>query len=137
MELLNDLLSQVGNLNNSALIVGIVVVLGMVIQGIPAVHNGWIAPATLVVAVALAVLTGEVGQVSPNVANHHVRLGMVGVIYWGIGWVLHKQGVNRLGKLLPAPLKALLGIEDSAKKEADPPAPDPRDRPGWPKEDKE
>lgn len=111
MELLNDLLNQVANLSNGALIVGVVLALGYVIKAIPQVPNGAIPLVTLAASVTLQLLTGDRSQVSYTVSHPEVRLAMVGVVYWAIGWFIHNQGLRRLEKFLPAPLRGLLGVE--------------------------
>lgn len=133
MEMLNDLLNQVANIGTGALIVLAVVVAGYVVKAIPFVPNGLIPLVTLAVAVTANVLLGEVGSVSPSTRHPEIRLGMVGFLYWGVGWLLHNQGLSRLEKLAPAWLKPLLGASEPPPK-PDPAAPDPRDRPGWTKE---
>lgn len=111
MELLNDLLNQISNLSSGALVVGCVLVAGYVIKTIPQVPNGLIPLVTLALAVTLQLLTGDRSQVAYTVSHPEVRLGMVGVIYWGVGWFIHNQGLRRLEKFLPAPLRGLLGVE--------------------------
>jgi len=111
MELINDLLNQIGNLSTGALVVTGVLVLGYVIKAIPQVPNGLIPLVTLAASVTLQVLMGDRSKVDYTVAHPEVRLGMVGVVYWAIGWLLHNQGLSRLEKFLPAPLRGLLGVE--------------------------
>lgn len=111
MDLLNDLLNQIANLSTGALVVGCVLAAGYVIKAIPQVPNGTIPLVTLALSVTLQLLTGDRSQVAYNVSHPEVRLAMVGVIYWGIGWFLHSQGLKRLEKFLPAPVRGLLGVE--------------------------
>ncbi len=43
-------------------------------------------------------LLGEIGEVSPTSRNPHVRLALVGMVFWAVGWLLHNQGLSRLEK---------------------------------------
>ena len=116
MELLNDILNQVSRLSTSALLVVAVIAAGYIAKAIPRFPNGMIPIWTLAVAVAGNVLLGDVGQVDFQCRNPQVRLGLVGVVYWGIGWLLHSQGLKRLEKFLPGPLRNLIGLEDEVDK---------------------
>lgn len=111
MSILNDLLNQLGNLSNGALVVVGVLVLGYVIKAIPQIPNGFIPLLTLATAVTLQVLTGDRSQVDYGVRHPEVRLGLVGAAYWAFAWLAHNQGLSRLEKFLPAPLRGLLGVE--------------------------
>lgn len=120
MEILNDILNSVGNLGTSALIVAAVVILSYVIQSIPQIPNGIIPLCTLVAAVLLNVALGDVSAIDYKVRNPQVRLACIGLIYWGIGWLLHAQGLKRLEKFLPAPLRALIGSTAEPEKKEPP-----------------
>lgn len=111
MELLNDLLNQASNLSNGALVVIGVLVFGYVVKAIPQIPNGLIPLLTLALAITLQLLTGDRSQVSYTVRYPDVRLGMVGGAYWAFAWLVHNQGLRRLEKFLPAPLRGLLGVE--------------------------
>lgn len=115
MEIINDLLKQAGNLSTGALVIVGVLVLGYVIRAIPQMPNGVIPVLTLGLAVTLQILMGDRSQVDYTVHNPEVRMGMVGVVYWAIGWLIHNQGLSRLEKFLPAPLRGLLGVETNEK----------------------
>jgi hypothetical protein len=98
-----------------------VLALGYVIKSVPQIPNGLIPLCTLTAAVTLNILLGDVSAVDYKARNPEVRLGMIGLIYWGIGWLLHNQGLRRLEKFLPGPLKALIGADEPAPPK-DPPA---------------
>ena len=114
MEFVNDILNQVGNLGTGAMLVLAVIVTGYIARGITSLPNALIPLITFVVAVGGNYLMGDVGQVSPATRNPQVRLAFVGIAYWGIGWLLHNQGLSRLEKFLPAPLRGLIGVEPEA-----------------------
>ena len=127
MEILNDILNSVGNLGTGAMVVAAVIVIGYVIKAIPQIPCGLIPLFTLVAAVTANVLLGDVSVIDYKARHPEVRLGMIGLLYWGIGWLLHNQGLSRLEKFLPGPLRALLGVE-SPTPPKDPPASDPMKR---------
>ena len=114
METINDLLNQILTLHTGALLIAAVLVTGYIIKGIPWIPNTIIPLITFAVCVSGNVLLGDVGQVSPFTSTPQVRLGFVGVAYWGIAWLIHNQGLARLEKFLPAPLRSLIGSDDPA-----------------------
>ena len=113
MEILNDILHQIGHQPTGALVIICVIVVGYVIKALPKFPCGLIPIVTLAVAVAMTILVAEQGEVDYKCIRPQVRLGMVGVVYWAIGWLLHNQGLSRLEKYLPAPIRALIGSEET------------------------
>ena len=120
MEILNDIMHQIGHLSAGALVIICVVVAGYVVKAIPKFPCGWIPIVTLAVAITMAILVGEQAEVDYHCSRPQVRLGMVGVVYWGIGWLLHNQGLSRLEKFLPAPLRTLLGVDEKPPEQKTP-----------------
>lgn len=111
MEFFNDLIKQITNIETGALLVIAVIAAGYLLKAMPWFPNQFIPIATFIVAVAGNMLLGEIGEVSPASRNPHVRLALVGMIFWGIGWLLHNQGLSRLEKFLPEPIRKLIGAE--------------------------
>jgi hypothetical protein len=109
MDTIQDLLNQAVNLGLNAKLVLAVIVTGYLIKSIPIVPN-WLIPfVTLAVAVSGSVLLGEMGEISHTCRYPNVQLGVNGMIPWGLGWLLHAQGLKRLEKFLPEPIKSLIG----------------------------
>lgn len=121
MEFINDLLNQISNLGTGAMCVLAVIVTGYIARSIPQIPNVVIPLITFAVAVGGNYLLGDIGQVSPATRNPQVRLAFVGIAYWGIGWLLHNQGLSRLEKFLPGPIRNLIGTDES--KPTEPPQP--------------
>lgn len=111
MDFFNDLIKQISQINTGALVVFSVIAAGYLLKALPFFPNNFIPIATFVVAVASNILLGDLGEVSPSSRNPHVRLALVGVVFWAIGWLLHNQGLSRLEKFLPEPIRKLIGAE--------------------------
>jgi predicted tellurium resistance membrane protein TerC len=112
MEFFNDLIKQIANIETGALLVLVVIGTGYLLKAIPMFPNQLIPVATFIVAVAGNVLLGEVPADAVH-RNPHVRLALVGVIFWAVGWLLHNQGLSRLEKFLPEPIRKLIGVEST------------------------
>ena len=115
MELLNDLLEQITNIHTGLMLVLAVLITGYVVKSIPQIPNQFIPLITLFVAMSGNYLMGDTGAVSPYTSNPKARLVFVGILYWGIGWLLHNQGLSRLEPFLPAPIRALIGVKPEVK----------------------
>lgn len=111
MEFINDLIKQITQIDTGALLVVSVIATGYLLKAITWFPNQLIPVATFIVAVGGNMLLGEISAVSPASRNPQVRLALVGVIFWGIGWLLHNQGLSRLEKFLPEPIRKLIGVE--------------------------
>ena len=123
MSIIEDILNSVGNLGSGAQVVLCVLVLGYVIKSIPQIPNNLIPLFTLGAAIAANILLGDVSAVDYKVRNPEVRLGIIGLIYWGIGWLIHNQGLSRLEKFLPAPLRAVIGHSEDTTEPSPKPNP--------------
>jgi 4-hydroxybenzoate polyprenyltransferase len=111
MEFFNDLIKQITNIETGALLVIAVIAAGYLLKAMTWFPNQFIPIATFIVAVAGNMLLGEIGEVSPASRNPHVRLALVGMVFWAVGWLLHNQGLSRLEKFLPEPIRKLIGAE--------------------------
>lgn len=114
MEFFNDLIKQITNIETGALLVISVIATGYMLKAVPKFPNQFIPIATFIVAVAGNILLGDV-EVDSKHRNPYIRLALVGVIFWAIGWLLHNQGLSRLEKFLPEPIRKLIGVEDPIK----------------------
>lgn len=115
MEFINDLIKQIAQIDTGALLVVSVIATGYLLKAMAWFPNQLIPVATFLVAVGGNMLLGEIGEVGPASRNPHVRLALVGVIFWAVGWLLHNQGLSRLEKFLPEPIRRLIGADDKAQ----------------------
>ena len=108
--LLNDLVGQLQNAGNEALIFAAAFILIYTIKNIPQIPNSLIPPGIIVLCSVLEVFMGDPGKIEPD-ASPTPRLAIIGMILGFVAWLAYAQVLKRI--------EAKLGLfqEDAKPKE--------------------
>lgn len=97
--LINDLVGQLQNAGNEALLFAGAIIAGWIIKNVEQVPNKLIPPAVVILAAIGEVYIGDPGKVAPE-TNPTVRLALIGSIIGFAAWMSHAFVLKKIEEKL-------------------------------------